>query len=57
MVQSPSKHTSFDDVNGLIEFVELIACETGLPVGIKAAVGQINFGLTSRSNASNSERA
>ena len=43
MVQSPSKHTSFDDVNGLIEFVELIACETGLPVGIKAAVGQINF--------------
>lgn len=43
MVQSPSKHTSFDDVEGLIDFIELIAAQTGLPVGIKAAVGQINF--------------
>ncbi len=43
MVQSPSKHSSFSDVVGLIEFVELIAARTGVPVGIKAAVGQINF--------------
>ncbi|SVD72092.1 uncharacterized protein METZ01_LOCUS424946, partial [marine metagenome] len=43
MVQSPSKHSSFNDVAGLIEFVELIAGRTGIPVGIKAAVGQINF--------------
>jgi len=43
MVQSPSKHSSFSDVVGLIEFVELIADRTGVPVGIKAAVGQINF--------------
>tara|TARA_B100000686_G_C16776026_1_gene968529 strand:+ start:1007 stop:2509 length:1503 start_codon:yes stop_codon:yes gene_type:complete len=43
MVQSPAKHTSFDDVTGLIEFVELIAAQTGIPVGIKAAVGQIHF--------------
>ncbi|MCH1512028.1 MAG: FMN-binding glutamate synthase family protein [Acidimicrobiales bacterium] len=43
MVKSPPKHTSFSDVEGLINFVEMIATETGLPVGIKAAVGQIDF--------------
>ncbi len=40
---SPSRHAAFDDVDGLIEFVERIAAETGLPVGIKSAVGDMSF--------------
>lgn len=42
-VVSPNRHSSFDDVNGLIDFVERIADATGLPVGIKSAVGQLGF--------------
>jgi glutamate synthase domain-containing protein 2 len=40
---SPPAHSAFSDVDGLIEFVELIAAETGLPVGIKSAVGDGEF--------------
>jgi glutamate synthase domain-containing protein 2 len=40
---SPSAHSAFSDVDGLIEFVELIARDTGLPVGIKSAVGESGF--------------
>ena len=40
---SPSRHAAFADVDGLIEFIERIAGETGLPVGIKSAVGEITF--------------
>jgi len=40
---SPSSHSAFGDVDGLIEFVESIADATGLPVGIKSAVGDIAF--------------
>ncbi len=39
-VISPPYHTAFEGVNGLIDFVEDIAKETGLPVGIKAAIGK-----------------
>ncbi|TPN82401.1 FMN-binding glutamate synthase family protein [Aquimarina algicola] len=39
-VLSPSAHTAFSDVPGLLKFVEDIAHETGLPVGIKAAIGK-----------------
>ncbi len=39
-VISPPYHTAFDGVEGLIDFVEAIAKETGLPVGIKAAIGK-----------------
>ena len=42
-VLSPNRHTAFDDVDGLIDFVEKIADATGLPVGIKSAVGQQAF--------------
>jgi len=42
-VASPSAHTVFSDVEGLVEFVELIAEKTGLPVGIKSAVGSEKF--------------
>ena len=40
---SPPAHSAFADVDGLIEFVELIAQATGLPVGIKSAVGDGAF--------------
>jgi glutamate synthase domain-containing protein 2 len=40
---SPSRHTAFSTVDELIEFVEWIAGETGLPVGIKSAVGDLSF--------------
>ncbi len=43
---SPPAHTAFADVDGLIEFVELIAQDTGLPVGIKSAVGESGFWRT-----------
>ena len=42
-VNSPSRHRSFDDVAGLGDTVERIADASGLPVGIKAAVGQMQF--------------
>ncbi|MGZ4683835.1 MAG: glutamate synthase-related protein [Acidimicrobiales bacterium] len=41
--KSPPFHTAFDDVDGLLELVETIAEATGLPVGIKSAVGEIRF--------------
>ncbi|MEZ4480151.1 MAG: FMN-binding glutamate synthase family protein [Dehalococcoidia bacterium] len=40
---SPAGHSAFHDVDGLLEFVERLADETGLPVGIKSAVGQMEF--------------
>ncbi|MHA7653188.1 FMN-binding glutamate synthase family protein [Mycobacterium sp. ML4] len=43
--KSPAGHSAFHDVDGLLEFVETIAAETGLPVGIKSAVGEQAFWL------------
>ncbi|MEV7397870.1 FMN-binding glutamate synthase family protein [Aeromicrobium sp. NPDC092404] len=40
---SPSRHTAFTDVDSLLDFVELVATETGVPVGIKSAVGEMDF--------------
>lgn len=40
---SPPAHAEFADVDGLLTFVERIADATGLPVGIKAAVGDALF--------------
>ena len=40
---SPNGHSAFRDVRSLITFVELVAGETGLPVGIKSAVGHLDF--------------
>jgi glutamate synthase domain-containing protein 2 len=40
---SPSRHAEFDDTDGLLDWVELLAAETGLPVGIKSAVGDMAF--------------
>jgi glutamate synthase domain-containing protein 2 len=40
---SPSRHAEFTDVDSMLDWVELLADETGLPVGIKSAVGDITF--------------
>ena len=40
---SPAAHSAFRDADSLLDFVELIAAETGLPVGIKSAVGDSLF--------------
>ena len=41
--RSPAGHSAFQDVDSLIDFVETIAGATGLPVGIKSAVGEGDF--------------
>ena len=41
--KSPAQHSAFGDVDGLLEFVETLADRTGLPVGIKSAVGEMGF--------------
>jgi glutamate synthase domain-containing protein 2 len=41
-VLSPPNHTAFSNVKELFTFVEDIAKNTGLPVGIKAAIGKLN---------------
>ncbi|WP_430782737.1 glutamate synthase-related protein [Actinoplanes sp. G11-F43] len=40
---SPSRHAEFSDTDSLLDWVELLATETGLPVGIKSAVGDLGF--------------
>ncbi len=40
---SPARHSCFHDADSLLDFVEMLADETGLPVGIKSAVGQMPF--------------
>ncbi|PRY61460.1 glutamate synthase domain-containing protein 2 [Knoellia remsis] len=40
---SPSRHAEFHDVDSMLDFVERVADETGLPVGIKSAVGEPEF--------------
>ncbi len=40
---SPSSHREFSSADEMLDFVESIADRTGLPVGIKSAVGQEQF--------------
>lgn len=40
---SPTSHSAFRNADEMLDFVELIAGETGLPVGIKSAVGEQEF--------------
>jgi glutamate synthase domain-containing protein 2 len=42
-VESPPNHAEFDSVPTMIAFVERVADVTGVPVGIKSAVGQRRF--------------
>jgi glutamate synthase domain-containing protein 2 len=41
--KSPAGHSAFHDVDGMLELIERIAEGTGLPVGIKSAVGEHGF--------------
>ena len=41
-VLSPPTHSAFDGIDRLLEFIEDIAETTGLPVGIKSAVGKLS---------------
>ena len=40
---SPANHTAFSDVSSMLDFIERIADATGLPVGLKSAVGDLGF--------------
>ena len=40
---SPSAHSAFSDVDSMLDFIERLADATGLPVGIKSAVGDLGF--------------
>jgi len=40
---SPNAHSEFASAKELIEFIEKIASATGIPVGIKSAIGHIDF--------------
>ncbi len=40
---SPSRHTEFSNADELLDWVEAIAERTGLPVGIKSAIGDLTF--------------
>ncbi len=40
---SPANHTAFTDVSSMLDFIERLADTTGLPVGIKSAVGNLGF--------------
>ena len=41
-VLSPPNHSAFSNVKEMVDFIETIAKETGLPVGIKAAIGKLD---------------
>jgi len=42
-IYAPAYHTAFNNVGGLVKFIEEIASSTGLPVGIKSAIGNEKF--------------
>jgi glutamate synthase domain-containing protein 2 len=42
-VLSPASHTCFDTLEELMDLIEVIAQRTGLPVGIKSAVGKTHL--------------
>jgi glutamate synthase domain-containing protein 2 len=42
-VISPASHSAFSDIPTMVDFIEAMAAETGLPVGIKSAVGKLEL--------------
>ncbi len=40
---SPSGHSAFSDADSLLDLIETMAERTGLPVGVKAAIGETDF--------------
>ena len=54
---SPANHTAFSDVSSMLDFIERIADATGLPVGIKSAVGDMRFWRELAAQIDTSKRA
>ncbi|HEV7381363.1 MAG TPA: FMN-binding glutamate synthase family protein [Dyadobacter sp.] len=42
-IVSPPYHSAFSGVRGMVDFIEQMAAATGLPVGIKSAVGKTDM--------------
>jgi glutamate synthase domain-containing protein 2 len=42
-VLSPASHSAFSNVPEMVDFIETIATQTGLPVGIKSAIGKMEM--------------
>ncbi len=42
-VVSPNSHREFNSISGMVDFIERLGDATGLPVGIKSAVGDRRF--------------
>lgn len=42
-VLSPSYHTAFGNIREMVDFIEDLAEKSGLPVGIKSAVGDLDY--------------
>ena len=40
---SPAAHSAFHDVDSMLDFVEKLADASGLPIGIKSAIGESTF--------------
>ena len=55
-VRSPNRHAEFDDVAGLVDFVERVADAAGVPVGIKSAVGDRRFWVELASHMADTDR-
>jgi glutamate synthase domain-containing protein 2 len=53
---SPARHTVFSSVDSMLDFVEKLADTTGLPVGIKSAVGDQEFWKSLATQMANTRR-
>ena len=56
-VISPAHHSAFRDVDELLDFAEDLADATGLPIGIKSAVGESTFWRDLAYRIANEDRA
>ncbi len=54
---SPSSHSAFSDISSMLDFIEKLADATGLPVGIKSAVGDMGFWMQLAEQIEKSGRA
>jgi glutamate synthase domain-containing protein 2 len=54
---SPTAHSAFKDADSLLDWVEMLADKTGLPVGIKSAVGELDFWEQLAGQIENTDRA
>lgn len=55
-VISPSGHRAFSTVDEMLDFVEDLADATGVPVGIKSAVGELDFWIELADRMQNEDR-